>query len=137
MPLDLKDLYAGRQRRITIELGEDEAGKPLSLAFKWSPEKYTKQVHAALQDARETKDAFLISESVIVPLVTWWDITEGGKPYPITAKNVEALGLFIGMQMMLAIEADFEVPANLKGTSGASSSASDGADSNSPSGTEA
>jgi hypothetical protein len=137
MPLDLKDLYAGRQRRITIELGEDESGEPLSLAFKWSPEHYTKQTHAALQDARETQDAFLIAEAVIVPLVTWWDLTEGGKPYPITTANVEALGLFIGMQMMLAIEADFEVPANLKGTSGASSSASDGAGSSSPSGTEA
>lgn len=137
MPLDLKDLYAGRQRRIEIDLGENEDGEPLSLAFKWSPEKYTKQVHAALQNARETRDAFQIAEAVIVPLVTSWDLTEGGKPYPLTAPNVEALGLFIGMQMMLAIEADFEVPANLKGTSAASSSGSDGADSSSPSGSEA
>ncbi len=135
MPLDLKDLYAGRQRRLTVDLGENEAGEPLSLALKWSPEKYTKQVHAALQEARETRDAFLIAEAVIVPLVTWWDLTDGGEAYPITTANVEALGLFIGMQMMLAIEADFEVPANLKGTSGGASSDSAAPDSSSPSGT--
>ena len=135
MPLDLKDLYAGRQRRLTVNLGEDEAGEPLALVFKWSPEKYTKSVHAALQDARETRDAFLIAEAVIVPLVTWWDLTDSGEAYPITTANVEALGLFIGMQMMLAIEADFEVPANLKGTSGGASSDSAAPDSSSPSGT--
>jgi len=135
MPLDLKDLYAGRQRRLTVNLGEDEAGEPLALALKWSPEKYTKQVHAALQEARETRDAFLIAEAVIVPLVTWWDLTDSGEAYPITTANVEALGLFIGMQMMLAIEADFEVPANLKGTSGGASSDSAEPDSSSPSGT--
>ncbi len=135
MPLDLKDLYAGRQRRLTVDLGENEDGEALSLAFKWSPEKYTKQVHAALQEARETRDAFLIAEAVIVPLVTWWDLTDGGEAYPITTANVEALGLFIGMQMMLAIEADFEVPANLKGTSGGASSDSAAPDSSSPSGT--
>jgi hypothetical protein len=137
MPLDLKDLYAGRQRRIDIDLGENEEGEPLSLSFKWSPEKYTKQVHAALQDARESRDAFLIAEAVIVPLVTWWDLTENGKPYPITTANVEALGLFIEMQMMFAIESDFEVPANLKGTSAASSSGAGAPDSSSPTGTQA
>lgn len=137
MPLDLKDLYAGRQRRIDLALGENEDGEPLSLAFKWSPEKYTKQVHAALNDARESRDAFLIAEAVIVPLVTWWDLTDAGKPYPITTENVEALGLFIEMQMMFAIEADFEVPANLKGTSAASSSGVGAPDSSSPVGTQA
>lgn len=137
MPLDLKDLYAGRQRRLTVDLGENEDGEALSLSFKWSPEKYTKQVHAALQEARETRDAFVIAEAVIVPLVTWWDLTDAGKPYPITTENVEALGLFIEMQMMFAIEGDFEVPANLKGISGASSSATAGPDSLSPTGTQA
>lgn len=122
MPLDLSDLYAGRQRTLTIELGENDAGEPLSLRLKWSPEKYTKDVHAAIQEANESKDAFLIAQAVIVPLVTWWDLTDKGKPYPITTANVEALGLFIETQMMLAISNDFEVPANLKGASAAASS---------------
>lgn len=137
MPLDIKDLYAGRTRRLTVDLGGTEGGEPLALTVTWSPERYTKQVHAAVQDARETRDAFAIAESVIVPLLTWWDLTADGAPYPITAETVAALGLFIELKLMAAIEADMEVEAGLKGTSGARSSDGAGSASPSPTGTPA
>lgn len=105
MPVELKDLVLKAERKLTVPLGDDA-----SIVFWWSPTKYTREIHALLTSVTEEaeKDPFEFAEKGIVPLVTRWDITVDGKPWPITAANVAKLGLFICVEMTLAIVAEMK-----------------------------
>lgn len=105
MPVQLSDLVAKRVRSLTVDLGKGD-----ELAITYSPDALTKTVYAGLQAAQDAKDPFTVAETVIVPLVRSWDLEDKGKPYPIDAEHVGALGLAICQAITLALFTDINEP---------------------------
>jgi hypothetical protein len=118
MPVDLGDIdkQATRELRLQLGAGEDDA-----ITFAWSPARYTRKVHQALRSASEgdEQDPFAISEASLIPLIVSWDVTKGGKPAPLTAENIAALGLFICSKMTRLIMDDMGDFSDTKKGSGA------------------
>lgn len=112
MPVELNDLILKRTRELAIDGG---------LVIKWSPERYTREMHAKLTEWQRSdrEDPFEIADAVIVPLMTEWNLTVDGKPHPITTENVTGLGLFLCRAISTAISGDMGAAGEVKKDSAA------------------
>lgn len=116
MPISLSEFKDKRGKKETIEYDTGD-----SIVFRWHPDRMTDEIYTAMMDAvskpKETISPFEIGRSIIVPLVSEWDITDGGKPFAITEKNVSSLGLFICMDLVECIQAGVSEQITKKGSS--------------------
>jgi len=116
MPVDLKDLKLKLRRDVDVYLGDEAI-----LTVSWATDKLdgsylrgsavTDATIAALATdaAVERPDVVLdLVRTQIIPLLTGWDVTSGGKPWPLTAENVASLGLLAVRAINRALGADAE-----------------------------
>lgn len=117
MPIELNDLRLKRTRKLAVPINDGE-----TLAIEWNPSNMTPETFARMQEwfKNETKDdPFEGATYVICPLMTAWELTDGGEAYPITPENVSALGLDLVIQIGNAIMADYRITADTKKDSAA------------------
>lgn len=117
MPVELMDFVAKRERKLAVPINDEGD----TLDIRWNPTAMTPEVYAAIQDlvskkgeTQEEVDPFEAARVVIHPLMTFWDITNGGVPYPVTVENIANLGLPFVMTVASAIQADLTVSADTK-----------------------
>lgn len=118
MPIELNDLILKRERTLAIPIN----GEGDTLEIRWNPSHMTPKVYAALQEWQgDTTKAnpFDVATYLICPLLTWWDITAGGKMHPITPENVSELGLDFVVLVGTALNADYQLAADAKKDSAA------------------
>ena len=114
MPIELNDLILKRERTLNVPV---TAGGDETIAVRWNPARMTRETFARLQEWQkdtEKSDPFEVAEYLICPLVTGWEITEGGKPYPVNVENVAALGLDLVVRIAAALNEDYAVAADAK-----------------------
>lgn len=117
---ELNQIVASSERTVTVTIG----GDPVRIT--WNPTRMTREMwgrflgwqadnRKAEREAKETGieaieviDPFMIADLYVVPLMTGWNITDGGKPYPATVENVAGLGLTNVRVLMDAIGEDFK-----------------------------
>jgi hypothetical protein len=103
--IDLSDLLVKRTRVVNVDLGDG-----LGITIRYKPNALTPAIYAGLdaaQNATEAKaDPFALAGALIVPLLDSWSLTDGGKPYPITAETVSALGIVIVTRLGKELMAD-------------------------------
>jgi hypothetical protein len=117
VPIELNDLRLKRTRKLAVPINDGE-----TLAIEWNPSNMTPETFARMQEwfkNDEKDDPFEGAKYVICPLMTAWEITDGGEPYPITPENVAGLGLDFVIQAGNAIMADYRLAADTKKGSGA------------------
>lgn len=115
------------ERTVQVPINEGE-----TLAVKWSPQnvspEFWDQMEAdsrAAVAAREKgeqfdRNPFDLATRVLLPLMTWWDLTVEGEPLPITVENIVSFGLPFVMAASDAIQQDFKIGESTKKVSGAS-----------------
>ena len=121
-PIDIGDLFAKRAR--LVEIGERDDEK---FVVGYSPDRYTMEVHARLQLMSENKEEaaqFDAVSELMVSLISEWDLTVDGEPYPITKENLMALGLPLVGAISEAVQADFSLGRRTSPPNGTVSSAS-------------
>lgn len=102
-PIDIGDLFAKRARRVSIGWGD---GEDEAFTVGYHPDRYTMEVHARLQLMNES-DGLDAMADLMATLISEWDLTEDGAPYPITKENLMALGLPLMGAISEAVQADF------------------------------
>jgi hypothetical protein len=104
MPIEIGDLFTKRTKKVEISIdvvdGDDE-----KIVVTYSPDKYTLALHNKIQAATKEKSVDVLSDLLFDLLVTT-DITEKGKPYPLTKESLERLGLPILMALSLGVQSD-------------------------------
>lgn len=117
---EVKDAKQKRERKLEIPLNNEGD----SLAIKWSPANLTPDVYEAIvafvdRTKGAAQDPLEVARVIVVPLMTWWDLTDGGEPYPITAENVADFGVDWIRAVATAIQDDWQTgPATKKGSGG-------------------
>lgn len=116
MPISLSEFKSKRGKLETIDYGDGD-----SISFRWRPDRLDDDLFEALSEASESKNPMEANKRVICAVVTEWDVTDQGMPYPITPENVGALGIFIQMDIIKRINAGVDESITKKGLSGGSS----------------
>lgn len=117
---EVKAFTRSLERKLKVQINQDE-----TLDIKWSPAQLTEEVwdqmaehfHRAPDDDKSVSP-FDIARQIVAPLLTWWDLTVDGEPYPITAENIAGFGLGFVMALGAAIQDDFAIGADTKKGSG-------------------
>lgn len=104
-PIDLSDLFAKRARQVEVAWGD---GEDEAFVVAYSPDAYTMEVHARLQLMGE-QDGLDATADLMATLISGWDITDNGAPYPITKDNLVRLGLPLLMAISEAVQMDFSL----------------------------
>lgn len=117
------------ERTVHVPINESE-----TLAIRWSPqnvsETFWDRRMAEAKAAEEAKargetiarNPFDIAREVVLPLMTWWDLTANGEPYPITVENIVGFGLPFVLAVSDAIQQDFQIGERAKKASAGDSS---------------
>lgn len=119
MPIELNDLILKRERTLIVPVTAD-GGE--SIAVRWNPSRMTRERFARLQEWQkdnDRNDPFEAADELICPLVTGWDITVEGKPYPVTPEHVAGLGLDLVVRIASALNQDYALAADAKKDSAA------------------
>lgn len=113
MPVELNDIITKRSRTIDCDG---------LFRFDWNPTRMTPQVYAGLEAWREKTDRnpFDLATVYLMPLMTGWDITVDGKPYPVTAEHITALGIDLVVRIGDLIDEDYKLARDAKKASAAS-----------------
>lgn len=96
MPLDLK-AYRETTRPVTVTVPAGEFG------VSYRPAEYTPAWQKRITTVGEDPDAFARH---LAPVLASWELTDGGKPYPLTPDTLCALGMDIINAIVTAIAAD-------------------------------
>lgn len=123
-PIEISDLFSRRARRVSIGWGD---GEDETFTVGYHPDRYTMEVHARLQmmnEASEEATQFDAVAELMVSLLSEWDLTADGAPYPITKENLMALGLPLMGAISEAVQADFTLGKRTSNANGTVSSGS-------------
>lgn len=105
MPVELTDLFSRRARKVQVVWGD---GPDDCLTVTYKPDKFTNALNAEMQKASETDGATAMA-TLLCALVADTDITEDGKPFPLTPENLERLGLPLLVAISEAVQDDFSL----------------------------
>lgn len=112
VPINLSDFKQKRGREEVIDYGE--AG---SITFRWMPDRLTDEVWNAIYE-EGLRDPFEMARRIVLPLVSWWDITDEGEPFPISVESVGSLGLFVVADIVSRIHQGLNETDTKKGSGG-------------------
>jgi hypothetical protein len=101
MDIDILDLFEKRARVVEVTLG-DEPGETFTVRYK--PDAYSKSMIARVQNLEDESET---PAEVLEELLTGWSLKSGGKPYPLTRENIDALGYLIQIMTLNAVQADY------------------------------
>lgn len=122
----MRDVATFRQaleRPLEVPINESE-----TLAIRWSPARlnedlwdkmmsYSAKVSTARDDGSALENLvspFDYAREVVAPLMTWWDLGEGGEMYAITPEHVAEFGAEFVVVLAEAIQQDFRIGKNVK-----------------------
>lgn len=108
--IDLADLLQRRVRTVEIDIGD---GSGETFWVKYKPDALTKEMQREIRDA-EAEDTMAL---ILLSFLADWSLTVDGKPFPITAENLEALGLPLQMAISAIVQEDFNNQTLGKATS--------------------
>jgi hypothetical protein len=117
MPISLSEYKAKGGKTDVIDLGDGD-----SITFTWHPNHLTGEVFDAIQAALNKPPRELnpteLGRTVIIPLVSAWDITDGKKPYELIEENIGRLPILLIMELIQRIQEQTSEATTKKDSSG-------------------